>query len=83
MDFDLVPEPKSLHVYVKYPHEMEPRYTIDLIKMECECKGYTMEQAKAAKDNRSPKNCKHLDEVEFRVRHAGIKLGRFRIKEAM
>ena len=83
MDFNLIPEATGLYVHEKNPHEKKPRDTIDLIKMEFECQGYTIEQAKAAKGKRKPKNCKHLDEVVFRVRHAGIKLGRFLVREAI
>lgn len=84
MDFDLVPDKKGLFLDVKYPHEKKPRYTIDLIKWTCTCTGHTMEQAKAQKfETHKAKNCKHLEEVVFRIRHAGIKLGRFLIKEAI
>lgn len=83
MDFDLTPHNNGFFLDVKYPHEDKARYTIDLLKMECECTGYTVEQARADKEKRKPKNCKHLEEVVFRIRHAGIKLGRFVIKEAL
>lgn len=79
-DFDLLPDNQSFHVYVKYPDE-EPRYIIDWIKMDCTCMGFTIEQAKAVKENREAKYCKHLEEVRFRVRHASIKLGMFKITE--
>lgn len=81
-EFELIPDPKGFFLDVKYPDE-PPRYTIDLIKMECSCLGFTIEQARADKDNRKAKYCKHLDEVQFQLRHAGIKLGRFKVKEAI
>jgi len=83
LDFELIPDEKGFYLEVKYPLEDKPRYHIDLIKWDCTCIGCTMEQAKAKKENRKPKDCKHLDEVRFRIRHAGIKLGRFLLKEAM
>ena len=82
-DFDLIPDNKGFYVDVKYPDEDKPRYSIDLIKWTCTCTGYTTEMARAKNENRKPKNCKHLEEVVFRIRHAGIKLGRFLIKEAL
>ncbi len=81
-DFELIPDPKGLFLDVKYPDEEKSRYTIDLIKWTCTCTGHTMEQARAKREARKPKNCKHLEEVIFRIRHAGIKLGRFLLKEA-
>ena len=83
MDFDLLPDNKGFFLDVKYPHEDKPRYTIDLLKWECTCTGFTVELARAVRDQSKPKNCKHLEEVVFRIRHAGIKLGRFLIKEAL
>ena len=59
MDFDLIPDVRGLFVDVKYPHEDKPRYTLDLITMKCTCMGNTME-----------KDCKHLDEVRFRIRNS-------------
>lgn len=81
-EFDLIPDPKGFFLDVKYPQE-KARYTIDLIKWTCTCTGHTIEQARAKKEKRKTKNCKHLEEVVFRIRHAGIKLGRFMIKEAI
>lgn len=72
MDFDLTPDTQGLFLDVKYPHEDKPRYTIDLINMSCTCMGFTM-----------GKMCKHIEEVKFRLNHAGVKLGRFKIKEAI
>ena len=84
MDFDLVADPKGLFLDVQYPHEDKPRYTIDLIKWICTCTWHTMEQSHHNRDaSHKAKNCKHLDEVVFRIRHADIKLGRFLLKEAI
>ena len=83
MDFDLWPDNKGLFLDVKYPHEDKPRYSIDLLEWTCTCEGHTVEQGRAANEGRKPKNCKHLEEVVFRLRHAGIKLGRFLVKEAI
>jgi len=80
-DFDFIPDKRGFHIDVKYPSEDIPRYQIDLIKMNCTCIGYTIDQAKAKKEKRTPNDCKHLKEVKFRIRYAGIKLGRFLIKE--
>lgn len=65
MDFDLIPDERGLFVDVKYPLEDEPRYTIDLIIMSCTCMGNTMGM-----------NCKHLDEVRFRIRSSTIRFFR-------
>ncbi len=82
-DFDFVPDKKGLFLNVKYPGE-KPRYSIDIIKWTCTCTGHTMEQVRAIRDpTHKAKNCKHLEEVVFRIRHAGIKLGRFLLKEAI
>lgn len=81
-DFDLIPDPRGLFLDVVYPQE-KPRYSIDLLKWTCTCTGHTTEWARAINEKRKPKNCKHLEEVVFRIRHAGIKLGRFLLKEAI
>lgn len=81
-EFDFIPDKNGFHLDVFYVGE-KPRYQINLLKMDCTCTGFTIEQAKAKSENRKPNNCKHLEEVRFRLRHAGIKLGRFRIKEAI
>lgn len=82
-DFDLVPDKRGLYVDVVYSDMIKPLYIIDLLNWDCTCIGYTIEQARAKKENRKPNNCKHLEEVVFRLRHAGIKLGKFLIKEAL
>lgn len=76
-DFELIADPKGLFLDVKYPENEKPRYTIDLMKLECTCKGYTIEQARAKKENRTPKICKHLDEVAFRIRNSGINFNKY------
>ncbi len=83
MDFDLVPDSRGFFLDVKYPHEDKPRYTIDLTGWTCTCEGHTIEWARSINEKRNPKNCKHLEEVVFRLRHAGIKLGRFLVKAAI
>lgn len=83
MDFDLIPDPKGLFLDVKYPDEDKARYSIDLLKWTCTCVYHTIEQARVVNGKKKAKNCKHLEEVVFRIRHAGIKLGRFLLKEAI
>jgi len=83
-DFDFIPDKQGLFLDVKYPEEEKPRYTIDLIGWTCTCTGHTMECSRVKKDKSyKPKNCKHLEEVVFRIRHAGIKFGRFVLQEAL
>lgn len=78
-DFDLIPDERGFYVHVQYVDE-PPRYTIDLFKWDCTCLGFMMAQAKAKRDNTKPNNCQHLEECVFRIRHAGIKLGKFLMK---
>ena len=80
-EFALIADRKGLFVYVQYPEEEKPRYTIDIIKGECECTGYTILQAKAAKLKCKPNNCKHLEELVFVLRQATIKMGKDLLKE--
>ena len=79
MDFDLEFDQRGLVVDVQYPQEDKPRYSIDLLNMECTCTGYIIEKATARRESRSPQSCKHLQEVEFRLLLTGIRLGRLNV----
>ena len=71
-DFDFIPDKKGLFLDVKYPEEEKSRYIINLIRWTCTCIGHTIELARAINEKRKAKNCKHLKEVVFRMRHAGM-----------
>lgn len=65
LEFELIPDKKGLFVDVQYPGEEKPRYTIDLRKMICTCMGNTMGM-----------DCKHLEEVRFRIHNATARFRR-------
>jgi len=68
-DFALTPDKKGFFVDVEYPEDETPRYSINLIKMKCTCMGFTMRE-----------RCKHIEEVKFRLRDAGIQFGKLEVK---